>query len=105
MAHALKMRDRIVDALHAAKDNVPELEPYGAGWRQVSYDELRKTWDCTEELPYQEARRAHAKALAARALEIMGAQPQDARMAIDASQACRGAFEMARNGRRMLGIQ
>jgi len=105
MATKLKMADRIVDALHAAQDNVPPIEPIGSGWRQVSYDELRKTWECTDEMPYQEARRAHAKALAARALELMGAKPQDARLAIDASQACRGAFEMARNGRRMLGIQ
>lgn len=102
---ATTMRDRIVDALHAAKDNVPDLEPIGAGFRQVSYDELRKTWDCTDELPYQQARRVHAKALAARALEIMGARPQDARMAIDAAPCARGAFEMARTGRRILGIR
>jgi hypothetical protein len=78
LKHAATLQGRAQAAVIAATTDVPELEPIGAGFRTVHFDTRAGTWRCTEEEHYYEAKRTRARILAARALEIMGADPQQA---------------------------
>lgn len=77
MSATLTLADRAVDALWQARNDA-ELEPIGAGFRIVHFDNAERTWKCTDEMHYKEARKARARILAAKALEIMGADPVEA---------------------------
>lgn len=74
MPKTLTLADRATDALWDARNDA-EMEPIGAGFRIVHFDTVERTWKTTSEMHYNEARKARAKILAAKALERMGADP------------------------------
>ena len=72
-----KKQLRAEDTIWQAERDVT-IEPIGAGFRTVWFDKPTSSWRTSPEKPYQVARETRARRLAAKALEMMGADTQDA---------------------------